>query len=140
MKSFNIGFFLLLLVFAVSCDNSSDSGKDTLQKQMNGKWTRINVDEQDYHYRAFIKFEGNDFMFDVPDTTSNGHTDSFAKFRFLDDDTIEFYDDNDCQEDGIYGVSIKDEELILTAVNDPCTARMLAINGKWGKTLDNQIN
>ncbi len=93
-----------------------------------GSWLRA-VEAEDVTFNAQVIFnEDKTFDFIVLDEGTN-HTNTSGENLF-EENQITFID-SDCPEPGIYKFEIKEDELIITVLNDSCKPRITAWDGIW---------
>jgi hypothetical protein len=122
--------FLITLMIAVSysCKKDKDSTPSIL-----GSWIMSIGPDKDIPIQ--ISFFANDFFEWIPLIPTESHTRSAADYDYT-NGVLTIMNDPDCPEAGTYDVSVEDDKLVISVIEDDCSPRITGLEGSWTRKND----
>ena len=133
MKILKALTIILLLQFLISCEEDCDCNEPT-SESIKGLWERTVTDDAGLTFDVYIMFEDDDTYAFLLAEPAEGHTNSYAKYRII-EGNLEIYDDSDCELNGIYEFTVKNNNLMLNHINDDCEPRLKMLEAEWQRVL-----
>ncbi len=106
--------------------NSEDINRDYYYEYMPGNVIQLDIWEDEDETRGYSLYVTKDV-----EPYSDWITGiSSGDYYLTGSDTIVFYNDYDCQEEGYYLYALNDSQIVITLLSDPCTERAEAMTRK----------
>lgn len=123
---------LLLLVLPLLIGACADTAPETPGASIYGQWQREVTDEDGLSFLAELSLAEDGTLDWKPVEDAPGHSASSARFT-VDGQTLTITDDPDCEGSGpgTYQILVSESELELTAGDDACAPRVVALEGVW---------